>query len=85
MFRSNKHLYAQLIDDNTRETLASTSDFGVKKKIKGVAMSKELGKIMAGKAKEKNIVKIVFDRGGYKYHGNIKAFAEGAREEGLVF
>ena len=79
VFRSNQYIYAQLIDDENGKTLAS---------IKGKAnikKAKETGKLIAQKAKEKKIEKVVFDRGGYKYHGRVKALAEGAREGGLKF
>lgn len=86
VFRSNKHFYAQLIDDTHGTVIEAVSDKEVKK-TKGdrVSTAREIGKIIAAKAKEKKIEKIVFDRGGYKYHGNVKALAEGAREGGLVF
>ena len=83
VFRSNKHIYVQLIDDDKGKTLVAVSDKGIK--AKGVELSKKIGKLTAEKAKEKKITKVVFDRGGYKYHGNVKAVADGAREEGLKF
>ena len=85
VFRSNKHVYAQLVDDNTGKTLASSSDKSVKatKTQKPIDVSKEVGKLIAKEAAGKKITKAVFDRGGYKYHGNVKAVAEGAREGGL--
>ncbi|MBI2625310.1 MAG: 50S ribosomal protein L18 [Candidatus Nealsonbacteria bacterium] len=87
VFRSGKHIYAQLIDDIKGKTLDSASDLELKKtKIKGrVASSNEVGKLIAKKALEKKIEKAVFDRGGYRYHGRVKSFAEGAREGGLKF
>jgi large subunit ribosomal protein L18 len=95
VFRSNKHIYAQLIDDEKGKTLAAASDLELKKtqktkklkneKNKKVAIACEVGKLIAEKAKTKKIEKVVFDRGGYKYHGRVKALAEGAREGGLVF
>ncbi len=83
VFRSLKHIYAQLIDDVAGETLASASD----KDLKGGKSEKaaEVGKKLAALAKEKNIEKAVFDKGGYRYHGRVKALAEGAREGGLKF
>ncbi|MBI2577405.1 MAG: 50S ribosomal protein L18 [Candidatus Wildermuthbacteria bacterium] len=86
VFRSNKHFYAQLVDDEHGAVIGAVSDKEIKKQ-KGdrVSVAKEIGKMIAAKAKEKKIEKIVFDRGGYKYHGNVKALAEGAREGGLVF
>lgn len=120
-FRSHKHVYAQLIDDEKGETLVAASDLELKPKTKNPrtiafdelggrqkpktkAKSKELkeerkeisgtgkigiafevGKLIAKKALAKKIKKVVFDRGGYKYHGRVKALAEGAREGGLKF
>jgi len=87
VFRSNKHIYAQLIDDKKGHTLISASDLELKNvgKLKKKEKAFEVGKLVAEKAKKKNIKKIVFDRGGYKYHGKVKALAEGAREGGLMF
>lgn len=85
VFRSNKHIYAQLIDDETRNVLAFASDRTMKAKKRDVAFSKRLGFAIAEQAKEKKIHQVVFDRGGYAYHGNVKAVAEGAREGGLKF
>jgi large subunit ribosomal protein L18 len=84
--RSLNHIYAQVIDDQTGETLASASTLAVKAKTGGnVAAAKEIGKTIAEKAKEKGVKKVVFDRGGYLYHGRIKALADAAREAGLEF
>lgn len=77
VFRSNQYIYAQLIDDEKSEIIAS-----VKGK-NNVKQAKEIGKEIAKKTIEKKIEKVVFDRGGYKYHGRIKALADGAREGGL--
>jgi len=86
VFRSNIHIFAQLIDDTTGKTLFSVSDIKTKKsKMTRVEMSKEAGLELAKKATEKGIKEVVFDRGGYKYHGRVKALAEGAREGGLKF
>ena len=86
VFRSAKHIYAQLIDDQAAKTLAGSSDSELKKNSwKKVDKAKEVGKSIAKKAKDLKIEKIVFDRGGYKYHGRVKALAEGAREGGLTF
>ncbi len=79
VFRSNKYIYAQLIDDIKGETLAAASGGA------GVAAASEVGGILAGKALKSGIKKVVFDRGGYKYHGRVKALAEGARKGGLKF
>lgn len=83
VFRSARHIYAQLIDDETGKTLVFADDSKIKSS--GVAAAKEVGKLIAKKASEKKIEKVVFDRGGYKYHGRVKALAEGAREGGLKF
>lgn len=85
VFRSNKHIFLQLIDDLKGKTIVSASDHKTKKKINKTEMAKETGKELAKSAKAKKIGMAVFDRGGYKYHGRIKAAAEGAREEGLKF
>ncbi|PIV10278.1 MAG: 50S ribosomal protein L18 [Candidatus Portnoybacteria bacterium CG03_land_8_20_14_0_80_41_10] len=86
VFRSNQHIYLQLVDDEQGKTLVGSSDLEVKKKkLSKLAKAQEAGKIIAEKALGKKIKKIVFDRGGYKYHGRIKAVAEGARKGGLVF
>jgi large subunit ribosomal protein L18 len=86
VFRSNKGIYAQIIDDVKGVTLASasTTELGEKATLT-VENSKSVGKKIAEKAKASGIESIVFDRNGYLYHGNIKAFAEGAREGGLKF
>lgn len=87
VFRSNKHIYGQLIDDEKGKTLVATSDLKLKKQKKENKgqIAKEVGKLIAEKAKGLKIEKVVFDRGGYKYHGRVKALAEGAREGGLNF
>jgi large subunit ribosomal protein L18 len=84
--RSLNHIYAQVIDDQTGETLVSASTLALKAKTGGnVAAAKEIGKTIAEKAVEKGVKKVVFDRGGYLYHGRIKALADAAREAGLEF
>lgn len=99
VFKSAKHIYCQLIDDEKGRTLAAASDLKLnlkvskkekaeetKKPLKGkVAVAFEIGKLIAKKALEKKFEKVVFDRGGYKYIGRVKAVAEGAREGGLRF
>ena len=86
VYRSLNHIYAQVIDDATGATLASASTRAAKLKTGGnVAAAKEVGKQVAERAKEKGITKVVFDRGGYLYHGRIKALADAAREAGLEF
>ncbi|KPJ54920.1 50S ribosomal protein L18 [Parcubacteria bacterium DG_72] len=77
VFRSNKYIYVQLIDDETGKTLASASS--------ELKKADKVGKDIAKKAEELKIKKVVFDRGGYKYHGRIKALADAAREAGLKF
>lgn len=87
VFRSNKHIYAQVIDDEQGKTIMSISEKQLEKKEKLVKLEKarELGKVLAKMANEKHIKQVVFDRGGYAYHGRVKALAEGAREGGLAF
>ena len=85
IFRSNKHMYAQLINDETGKVLISVSDFKMKSKKGKVEQSMEIGKQMAKEALAKKIESVVFDRGGNRYHGRIKAVADGAREGGLKF
>lgn len=89
VYRSSKHIYAQLVDDDNGNTLASASSLSTE--LEGLKTgadkkaAREVGKLIAKKAKEKSIEKAVFDRGGYVYHGRIKELAEGAREGGLKF
>jgi len=86
IFRSNQYIYVQLIDDVNGKTLVSLNDRDIKKsKLSKIETAKKIGKEIAKKALEKKISKVVFDRGGYKYHGRIKAVADGAREGGLIF
>ena len=85
LFRSNKGLFVQLINDDLGITLVSVSEKEIKGKKLKTDIAKEVGKLIAKKAQEKNISRVVFDRSGYKYHGRVKAVAEGAREEGLKF
>lgn len=87
VFRSNQHIYAQLIDDDKASILLSASDKDIKssKKEKKSDIAKQVGKFVAKKAIESKIEKVVFDRGGTLFHGRIKALAEGAREGGLKF
>jgi len=84
VYRSNKGMFLQLVDDTTGRTLASAAMKEVKAASK-VESGKELGKLIAQKAKGQKINQAVFDRGSYRYHGRVKAVAEGAREGGLVF
>ena len=90
VFRSNNHMYAQIIDDTVGNTLVSAST--LEKEIKAelnktndVEAAAYLGKVIAKRAKDKGISEVVFDRGGFLYHGKIEALAEAAREAGLVF
>src|SRR4029077_16470847 len=85
VFRSLNHLYAQLIDDAESRTLAAASTLELKAKGNGVAQAAEVGKAIAGKAKAAGVNAVVFDRGGFLYHGRIKALADAAREAGLEF
>ena len=87
VFRSNRGIAAQLVDDLEGRTLASASWLGLKKSFKGnkTAQAAEVGKLLAASAKKAEIETVVFDRGGYLYHGRVKALAEAAREGGLKF
>ncbi len=85
VFRSNKEIYCQLIDDVNGVTLASASTKGIAKSGNKVTQSAEVGKTIAAKAKAISIDRVVFDRGGYLYHGRVKSLADGAREGGLIF
>jgi large subunit ribosomal protein L18 len=88
VFRSTNHIYAQVIDDTKGVTLsaASTNEPGLRGQSGGnTAAAKEVGKLIAERAKEKGISRVVFDRGGYIYHGRVKSLAEAAREAGLEF
>jgi large subunit ribosomal protein L18 len=86
VYRSLNHIYAQVIDDTKGETLASASTLAAKIATGGnVAAAKEVGKLVAEQAISKGVKKVVFDRGGYLYHGRIKALADAAREAGLDF
>ncbi|MDP2107299.1 MAG: 50S ribosomal protein L18, partial [Desulfobulbaceae bacterium] len=89
VFKSSRHIYAQLIDDAKGVTLCSSSTISAEidtSEIKGkIAQANKVGQLVASLAKSKGIEKVVFDRGGYIYHGRVKALSEGAREGGLVF
>jgi len=90
IFRSLHHIYAQIVDDGKGGTLAaaSTTEKDIRGKLKGtssVAAAKSVGKTIAERAKAKGIELVVFDRGGYLYHGRVKALADAARENGLKF
>jgi len=90
VFRSLNHIYAQLIDDESGRTLAAvdsrSATFRGRQKSGGnVTAAKVVGELIAQKAKERGVARVVFDRGGYQYHGRVKALAEAARAGGLVF
>jgi large subunit ribosomal protein L18 len=85
VFRSLNHVYAQLIDDGASHTVAAASTVDLKAKGNGVAQAQEVGKAIAAKAKAAGVNQVVFDRGGFLYHGRIKALADAAREAGLEF
>jgi large subunit ribosomal protein L18 len=87
VYRSVAHIYAQIIDDTEGKTIVSASTVDKTAKTNGgnVAAAKTIGKLVAERAKEKGVKQVVFDRGGYQYHGRIKALADAAREAGLEF
>ncbi|MCL5953775.1 MAG: 50S ribosomal protein L18 [Nitrospirae bacterium] len=87
VYRSLKYIYAQIIDDTTGSTLVSASSLTMSEAKSGdtVDVAKKVGEVLATEAKKKNITSVVFDRGGYLYHGRIKALADGARSGGLQF
>ena len=90
VFRSNNHIYAQIIDDSTGNTLVSASTLegaiaGPKKYAGNIEFAKKVGALLAERAKEKGIKEVAFDRGPYRYHGRVKALADAAREAGLEF
>jgi len=86
VYRSSKHIYAQLVDDMAQETLASSSSVQLKLENGGnIEAAEKVGKHLAEIAQEKGIKSVVFDRGGYLYHGRVKALADAAREAGLEF
>ena len=84
VFRSDKHIYAQLVNDDAGRTIATVSSLKIADGKKSEKAA-EVGKQVAVIAKDKGITRVVFDRGGYKYHGRVKAVADGAREGGLEF
>jgi len=88
VFRSNRHIYVQLIDDLKGHTLASATSRdldGAKNGVINLKVAEQVGELIAGKAKDLNIEQVVFDRGGFKFHGKIKALADAARKSGLKF
>ncbi len=90
VYRGNRHIYCQIIDDTRGITLASASSLSQELKAANASgftidLAREVGTLVAAKAREKGIDKVVFDKGGYKYHGKVKALADGARSGGLQF
>jgi large subunit ribosomal protein L18 len=87
VFRSNRGIFAQLVDDDAGKTVAAASWVGLPKSFKGdkSEQAAEVGKVLADAAKKAGVEAVVFDRGGYLFHGRVKALAEGAREGGLSF
>jgi len=85
VFRSSKYIYAQLIDDERGKTLASASDLKAGSKKNKTARAEEIGRQIARLALDRKIKRVVFDKGGYQYHGRVRALAEGARQGGLKF
>ena len=87
VFRSAKHISAQVIDDQVGRTVAaaSTEQSGVADGVTGIAAATEVGRVVAERAREVGIATVVFDRGGYKYHGRVAALADAARDAGLEF
>lgn len=88
VFRSSQHIYAQVIDDEAGHTMAAASSLDGEARaleLNKVQMAEQVGKLVARRAKARGIERVVFDRGGFPYHGRVKALAEGARSEGLVF
>jgi large subunit ribosomal protein L18 len=90
VFRSNQHIYAQVIDDRAGRTLAAASTLEAEVRaeaaeLRGAAMAGKIGQLIAERAKAAGVEKVIFDRGGYRYHGRIKALADAAREAGLSF
>ena len=91
VFRSELHIYAQIVDDAQRRTLASASSLKLGEvaraegESKSLAQARAVGQLLAQRAKEKGVQAVIFDRGGYRYHGRVAALAEGARKGGLQF
>lgn len=90
VFRSARHIYAQVIDDTTGSTLVAASSLGVTASDKSTGgpktdQARRVGNVIAQQAREAGVTRVVFDRGGYKYHGRVKALAEAARKGGLEF
>lgn len=87
VFRSNRYIYAQIIDDTRGRTLAhaSSQETDLRNSALNISTAAKVGELLAGRAKDAGVSTVVFDRGGYKYHGKVKALADAARESGLEF
>lgn len=85
VFRSNTNIYAQIIDDEAGKTIVAASSSEIREKDKKVVIARMVGKMIAERAMKAGVTRVVFDRGGYRYHGRVKALADGAREGKLVF
>jgi len=85
VYRSNKEIYAQIVNDESGETIAAASSREIESNNNKLDASTEVGKMIADRAKGKDVETVTFDRGGYLYHGRVKALADGAREGGLKF
>ena len=85
VFRTSRHIYAQIIDDSSQKTLQACSSLSLKEKSSSVNTAKKVGETIGKQALDNKIAQVVFDRGGFIYHGRIKALAEGARSAGLKF
>lgn len=91
VFKSKTHMYAQIVDDTNGQTLAAASSLKLEAvnpaegESRGLAQARAVGQLLAERAKEKGIQQVVFDRGGYRYHGRVAALADGARKGGLQF
>ncbi|MBK8209939.1 MAG: 50S ribosomal protein L18 [Rhodospirillales bacterium] len=90
VFRSNKHIYAQVIDDRAGRTLAAACSLesairAAEERARGAELAQQIGKLIAERAIAAGVTTVVFDRGGYRYHGQVKALADAAREAGLAF
>lgn len=85
VFRSDRHIYCQAIDDAAGHTLAAASDHDLKTKSSNKAIAEQVGRLVAERSLKQGITAVVFDRGGYRYHGRVQSLAEGARAGGLKF
>lgn len=83
VFKSNQNLYVQIIDDSQGKTLVGLSSVSIREKLTGLEKAKRLGELLGQKANEVGVKNVIFDRGGFIYHGRVKAIAEGARSQGL--